>query len=221
MDGKHWGNNTEDLHPADWAQLVYKTLAPLYPDIRPALQFTNPFQLLVATVLSAQCTDERVNQVTPALFERFPNPESMAMADRAELEELIYSTGFYHTKARALLDLSQALVTQFGGTVPDTMEDLTSLRGVGRKTASVILSACYHKPALIVDTHVSRLCLRLGFTTTRDPDKVEAALARLYQKNQWITIGHCLNQHGRKACTARKPHCTACPLSTYCPKVGV
>ncbi|AEJ19326.1 endonuclease III [Gracilinema caldarium] len=209
------------MHRETMAQFVYNTLAPLYPDIRPALYFTNPFQLLVATVLSAQCTDERVNQVTPALFERFPSPELMAKADKVEVESLIYSTGFYHDKARALLDLSRSILRDYGGHVPDTMEELTRLRGVGRKTASVILSACYNKPALIVDTHVSRICLRLGFTTTRDPDKVEAALALLYQENQWITIGHCLNQHGRRVCTARKPQCTACPLSSNCPKVGI
>lgn len=206
---------------ATWAKLVYTTLVPLYPNPTPELHFANPFQLLVATVLSAQCTDERVNQVTPALFERYPGPEALAEAEKGELERLIYSTGFYHAKARALKDLSRTILRDFGSQVPDTMEALTSLRGVGRKTASVILSACYNKPALIVDTHVSRLCLRLGFTGNRDPEKAEQILAELYGHNQWISIGHALNQHGRNICRSRKPDCNHCPLAMHCPKIGL
>lgn len=205
----------------DWAQFVDKTLAPLYPYPKPELHFENPFQLLVATVLSAQCTDERVNQVTPVLFEQFPDPQAMAKAERSELERIIYSTGFYHAKARSIQDLSRAILSQYNGQVPNTMEALTSLRGVGRKTAGVILSACYNVPALIVDTHVSRICFRLGFTGDRNPSKTESMLAQLYHQDQWITIGHCLNQHGRRVCTSRRPDCIGCPLSLHCPKTGV
>jgi len=204
-----------------WAQFVYIALSPLYPNPKPELHYKSPFQLLVATVLSAQCTDERVNQVTPALFERFPGPEELAEAKEPELEGLIYSTGFYHAKARALKNLSRTLVIEYGGRVPDTMEGLTKLHGVGRKTASVILSACYNKPAIIVDTHVSRICLRLGFTGSRDPEKTEKVLAKLYRQDQWINIGHALNQHGRRVCTSRKPDCAHCPLAIDCPKVGL
>jgi len=221
LESPIWLCYNRPMQRQTWAQLVYKVLEPLYPNPKPALNFESPFQLLVATVLSAQCTDERVNQVTPALFKRFPDPRSFAQADATELESLIYSTGFYHTKARAIKELASTIVSKFGGLVPDTMEALTSLRGVGRKTASVILSACYNKPALIVDTHVSRLCVRLGFTTSRDPQKAEATLAELYSENQWVAIGHCLNQHGRQVCKSRKPDCPHCPLRDHCPKRGL
>lgn len=209
------------MNRQEWAQTIFNTLAPLYPDPKPALNYASPFQLLVATVLSAQCTDERVNRVTPVLFQRFPTPVAMASAEPAELEELIFSTGFYRAKAKALIELSRVINTRYDGIVPDDMEALTTLRGVGRKTASVILSACYNRPALIVDTHVSRLCLRLGLTESRVPEKTEQILASLYRENQWITLGHCLNQHGRQVCTARKPDCVRCPLSEHCPKQGL
>ncbi|MCA1950400.1 MAG: endonuclease III [Treponema sp.] len=204
-----------------WAQYIYTILTSLYPNPAPALDYSTPFQLLVATVLSAQCTDERVNQVSPALFSRFPTPEAMAGAEIEELESLIYSTGFYRAKALALKELSRTISIEHHGHVPDSMEALTALRGVGRKTASVILSACYQKPAIIVDTHVSRISLRLGLTASRDPDKTERTLAGLYREDQWISIGHSLNRHGRQVCTARQPACAACPLQKECPKQGL
>jgi len=199
-------------------------LARLYPGSASelcALRFESPFQLLVATVLSAQCTDERVNMVVPALFARYPGPAEMAAADRNELEDLIRSTGFFRAKANHLLGASQALLDRHGGTVPRTMEELTDLPGVGRKTANVVLSVAFFLPGLPVDTHVGRLAGRLGLSGATDPVRIETDLCELYPKDQWGALSLRLIQHGRRVCAARRPLCGSCELADLCPSRGV
>lgn len=192
-------------------------LGGLYPAPRPALDFASPFQLLVATVLSAQCTDAMVNTVTPALFARWPDPAALATADSAELEAAIHSTGFFRAKARHLMSLSRAILADHGGEVPLTMEDLTALSGVGRKTAGVVLSVFAGAPAIIVDTHFGRVSRRLGFSAEEDPGKLERDIARFIPEKRWTDFSHQLNLHGRATCTARSPRCPACPVARYCP----
>lgn len=182
-----------------------------------ALKFENAFQLLVATVLSAQTTDERVNQVTPTVFARYPTPADLAVADPAELENLIHSTGFFRAKAKNLIGLAAALEERFGGAVPDRMEDLDALPGVGRKTANVILSVGFGKPGLAVDTHVSRLARRLGLTNSSDPVRIERDVCALLPAMEWATFGLRLILHGRRICVARKPRCSDCVLADFCP----
>jgi len=193
----------------------------LYPDARSALNHRNALELLVATILSAQCTDERVNQVTPALFERYPDAAAFAAADPGELEDLIRSTGFFHNKARAIRECCADIVAKHGGQVPRTLEELTPLRGVGRKTANVVLGDAYGVPGVVVDTHVARLSARLGLTRERDPVKIEFALMPLVPRERWTLFSHWLILHGRRVCIARKPRCSICPLRPYCPQVGV
>jgi endonuclease-3 len=193
----------------------------LYPDARCALDHRNALELLVATILSAQCTDERVNQVTPALFERYPNAAAFAAADLEELESLIRSTGFYHNKARAIRECCADIVAKHGGQVPRTLEELTPLRGVGRKTANVVLGNAYGVPGLVVDTHVSRLAARLGLTREKDAVKIEFALMPLVPRERWTLFSHWLILHGRRVCIARKPRCSICPLRPHCPQIGV
>ncbi len=200
---------------------ILALLRPLYPDLRPQLDYADPFQLLVATVLSAQCTDARVNQVTPALFARFPGPADLAAAPPEELEALIHSTGFFRAKARNLLGLARRLVAVHQGAVPADMRDLTQLPGVGRKTAGVVLSACFGGAALIVDTHFGRVCRRLGLSGSDDPAALERDLGRLLPPERWTEASHLLNRHGRAFCTARKPACAACPVRDLCPRQGV
>jgi len=185
------------------------------------LSYRNPFELLVATVLAAQCTDERVNRVTPALFRSYPDPPAFAGAGQAELEEAVRPTGFYRNKAKALRELSAAIVLRHKGAVPGTMEALTALPGVGRKTASVLLGACFGTPALPVDTHVARVSFRLGLTAETDPNRIERDLMPLFPREEWGGINHLLVDHGRETCTARSPRCAACLLADICPKVGV
>ena len=193
----------------------------LYPDARSALNHRNALELLVATILSAQCTDERVNQVTPALFERYPDAAAFAAADPGELEDLIRSTGFFHNKARAIRECCADIVAKHGGQVPRTLEELTPLRGVGRKTANVVLGDAYGVPGVVVDTHVARLSARLGLTRERDPVKIEFALMPLVPRERWTLFSHWLILHGRRVCIARKPRCSICPLRPHCPQVGV
>ena len=193
----------------------------LYPDARSALHYRNALELLVATILSAQCTDERVNQVTPALFERYPDAAAFAAADPGELEGLIRSTGFFHNKARAIRECCADIVAKHGGQVPRTLEELTPLRGVGRKTANVVLGNAYGVPGLVVDTHVSRLAGRLGLTRERDPVKIEFALMPLVPRERWTLFSHWLILHGRRVCIARKPRCSICALRPHCPQLGV
>jgi endonuclease-3 len=189
-----------------------------HPAAHTALDHHNPYELLVATILSAQCTDKRVNEVTPALFRRFPAPRDLAAASLPELEELVRTTGFYRNKARALLGLGQALVADHGGQVPSTLDELTALPGVGRKTANVVLGNAFGINAgVVVDTHVQRLSRRLGLTTATDPVKIERDLMPLVPQEDWAHWSNLLIAHGRQVCRARKPDCAACVLVDLCP----
>jgi endonuclease-3 len=200
---------------------VLDFLARAYPSARVALRHENPFQLLMATVLAAQCTDDRVNQVTPALFARYPGPEAFAAASQEEIEDAVRPTGFYRNKAKALRGIAAALVSRHGGAVPKTMETLTALPGVGRKTAAVVLGACFHVDALPVDTHVSRVSFRLGLTRSKDPARIEEDLAfAVPEKKRWEFATR-LGWHGRRVCVARPPRCSSCGLSPVCPRKGV
>jgi len=192
-----------------------------YPDARVLLDSGSPFELLVATVLAAQCTDERVNRVTPALFGRYPGPEAFAAAPQAEMERAVRPTGFYRNKAKALRGLSAAIVEKHGGRVPATMRELAALPGVGRKTASIILGACFGADALPVDTHVGRVAHRLGLTASKEPGRIEDDLARVVPEGRRWKFATRLGWHGRRICVARKPRCAECGLSAVCPKVGV
>lgn len=200
---------------------LLRELKRLYPDVRCSLHHETPFQLLVATILSAQCTDARVNLITPALFARFPDPQRLAKADLAELESLIQSTGFYHNKAKNLLACSQRIVEQHHGEVPRTMDALVQLAGVGRKTANVILGNAFDVPGLPVDTHVTRLSQRLGLTTNTTPERIEEDLTALVPRAEWTRFGLRLIYHGRQVCHARKPLCDGCALVELCPQLGV
>ena len=202
------------------ARRINRELAALYPEAHCELDFTNPLQLAVATILSAQCTDKRVNEVTPALFGRYPDAESLAAADRTELEELIRSTGFYRNKATSLIGLGQALCDRFGGEVPGRMTQLVTLPGVGRKTANVILGNAFGVPGITVDTHMLRLSRRFGWTSSSDPVEVERDLCALFPRSEWTMLSHRVIFHGRRRCHARKPACGACPVAQWCPAYG-
>jgi len=201
--------------------LVLAELANLYPTAPIELNFETPFQLLVATILSAQCTDVRVNLVTPALFAAYPTPQTMARAPRSHLEELIRSTGFFRNKAKNILGAAAAILRDHGGEVPRTLDELILLPGVGRKTANVVLGDAFDTPGITVDTHVGRLSRRLGLTKWNDPVKVEFALNKLIPRAEWTIFSHRLILHGRAVCAARKPACDRCTLAPLCPKVGV
>jgi len=192
-----------------------------YPGATTALHHENPLQLLVATILSAQCTDERVNRTTPALFARFPDAPALAAAPQAELEGLIRSTGFFRNKARSIRECCADIVARHGGEVPRTMEALVALRGVGRKTANVVLGNAFGIPGVVVDTHVQRLSRRLGLTGEIDPVKIELALMPIVPRERWTAFSHWLILHGRQVCAARKPRCSFCALAPHCPRVGV
>jgi endonuclease-3 len=196
-------------------------LAAEYPDAECALRHDNPYQLLVATILSAQCTDERVNQVTPAVFARYPTTADMAAAIPGELEALIRPTGFYRNKTRSLLGMAQAVEDRHSGKIPSTMEELATLPGVGRKTANVILSVGFERPGLPVDTHVGRLSRRLGLTIETDPVKVERELNAMLPPPEWGLFSLRMIEHGRQVCLARKPRCPICVLNDYCPSSQV
>jgi endonuclease-3 len=199
------------------ARKTGETLAAAYPDATCALHFSNPLELLIATILSAQCTDVRVNMVTPALFKKYPTARDYAEAKPHELEELIRSTGFYHNKAKAILAACKDIVERFGGDVPGTLEELCTLRGVGRKTANVVLGNAFNTPGIVVDTHVSRVSQRLGLTKQKDPEKIEADLMRLFPPERWTQLSHEMIFHGRRRCRAPKPICSGCPLLQLCP----
>ena len=202
------------------ARKIGRTLAEAYPDARCELDFSDPLQLLVATVLSAQCTDKRVNQVTPTLFSRYPNAVAYAAARREDIEAIIQPTGFFRAKAASIQGIAQALCDRYGGEVPDRLEDLVTLPGVGRKTANVVLGNAFGTPGITVDTHVGRLARRLGWTTYDDPDKVEADLMALFPRAEWTDLSHRLIWHGRRCCHARRPACGACPVARWCPSFG-
>jgi endonuclease III len=199
------------------ALTVLKRLKKEFPDAKCALEHETPHQLLVATILSAQCTDVRVNIVTRDLFRKYRDVAAFAAADPAEMEQDVKSTGFFRMKARALLEMSQDILTQHGGKVPRTMEELTALRGVGRKTANVILGNAFGIPGLVVDTHVRRLSNRLGFTVQQDPVKIEAELSALLPRTWWTLSSHLLILHGRATCKARRPACPECAVRDLCP----
>ena len=196
---------------------VLKRLEASIPDPKMELTYRSPFELLVATVLSAQTTDRMVNRVTPALFGRYPNPKALAAANLADLEEILRPTGFFHRKALQVRELAAALLQKFGGRVPDRMDDLVSLPGVGRKTASVVLAHAFHKPAIFVDTHVGRVCRRLGWTRSDNPEKIEQTLSELLPRELWIDSASRLLLHGRYICLAKNPLCGQCVLSDICP----
>lgn len=197
---------------------VIRRLKRLYPDATCSLDFDGPLQLLVATILSAQCTDERVNRVTPGLFEAYPEAEDLAAAPLSDLEDLIRSTGFFRNKARSIQGCCQALVDRHGGAVPRTMEELTALDGVGRKTANVVLGTAFDiADGVVVDTHVKRISGRLGLTAQTDPEKIEQDLMALVPNTDWIVLPHLFIRHGRATCTARSPDCEACRLADLCP----
>lgn len=199
---------------------MYRALVETYPDAHCELDFTTPFELLVATVLSAQSTDKGVNLVTPRLFARYPTPAALAGAERAELEEIIHPTGFYRAKAENLLKLASRLVTEFDGEVPRTLKELTSLAGVGRKTANVVLGNAYGVPGITPDTHFQRLTRRFGWTAAPDADGVEREVGELFPKKDWVMLCHVVIWHGRRRCFARKPACGACPIAQWCPSFG-
>ncbi len=201
--------------------MIIRVLRRHYPEAKCSLNFKTPFQLLVSTILSAQCTDDRVNRVTPALFKKFPGPKEMAGADLKEIERLIQSTGFFRSKARSILEASCSIVEKHGGEVPGDLDSLIKLRGVGRKTANVVLGTVFSVPGLVVDTHVGRISRRMGFTRSHDPEKVEQELMRIVSRKDWVEYSHLLIAHGREVCTARRAYCEDCPIRNYCPKVGV
>ncbi|GGV20467.1 hypothetical protein GCM10010293_16270 [Streptomyces griseoflavus] len=202
------------------ARRINRELAEVYPYAHPELDFENPFQLVVATVLSAQTTDLRVNQTTPALFARYPTPEDLAAADPEEVEEILRPTGFFRAKTKSVIGLSKAIAEDFGGEVPGRLEDLVKLPGVGRKTAFVVLGNAFGRPGITVDTHFQRLVRRWRWTAETDPDKIEAAIGALFPKSDWTDLSHHVIWHGRRICHARKPACGACPIAALCPAYG-
>jgi endonuclease III len=203
------------------ARQMNRILAETYPDAHTELNFENPFQLLIATVLSAQTTDKRVNMTTPTLFAAYPTPDDMAAASPDALEEMLKPTGFYRNKAKAIIGLSAAIRDQFGGVVPSKLKDLDALPGVGRKTANVVLGNAFGVPGITVDTHFQRLARRFGWTTQTDPEKIERDVGALFPKSDWTLLSHHLIWHGRRICHARRPACGACPLAALCPSFGL
>ena len=204
------------------ASLLYDRLLALYPDAHCELDFGTPFQLAVATILSAQCTDKRVNMVTPVLFTRYPTVESLARARQEDVEEIIKSTGFFRNKAKSIIAMAGALMDAHGGDVPSTMDMLVTLPGIGRKTANVILGNAFNtNEGVVVDTHVGRLATRLGLTSETDPVKVEQGLMQLFPRDRWTMLAHLLIFHGRRVCDARKPRCGECTLADVCPSADV
>lgn len=203
------------------ARRINRTLAVAYPDAHCELDFRNPLELTVATILSAQCTDVRVNQVTPALFARYQTAQDYASADRSELEEMIRPTGFYRNKANSLIGLGEALISQYDGEVPGTLEQLVELPGVGRKTANVVLGNAFGVPGITVDTHFGRLARRLKLTELEDPVKIEQEMNVLIEKSEWTMFSHRLIFHGRRICHSRRAACGACMLAADCPSFGL
>ena len=203
------------------ARAVYRILSKTYPEIRCELDFKNPLELIVATVLSAQCTDKRVNTITPALFKKYKTAKAYAGADIHKLEELVFQTGFYRAKARHLKGIGIKLVEEFNGEVPSTLEELITLPGVGRKTANVVLGHAFDIPGITVDTHFGRLSRRFGWTKEMDPVKVERIVGELIPQKEWTNLSQRMIWHGRRICHSRKPACGACPVAKICPSVGI
>jgi endonuclease-3 len=210
--------------PPDPARVrsIVDGLEELYPDVDCELDRETPFQLVCATILSAQCTDERVNKVTPELFRRYPTPEAMARAPLPALEKIIKSTGFFRQKAKSLKGTAAGIVERFGGQVPRTLAELTTLPGVARKTANVVLGTAFGlAEGIVVDTHIQRLAMRLGLTRTTEPKGIEQDLMKVLPRDSWIRMGHQLIWHGRRVCFARKPNCAECTLASFCPSAGI
>ena len=203
------------------AKAVYRILTKTYPNIYCELDFTNPLELIIATVLSAQCTDKRVNTVTPALFKKYKNPKAYAKADIHDIEDLVHSTGFYRAKARNIKALNIKLLEDFGGEVPRTLEELITLPGVGRKTANVVLGHAFGITGITVDTHFGRLSRRFGWSKNLDPVKVEFEVGELITQKEWTNLSQRMIWHGRRVCHSRKPACGACSLAKLCPSFGV
>jgi len=203
------------------ARAMYRILTKTYPEIRCELDFQNPLQLIIATVLSAQCTDKRVNSLTPALFKRYKNVKAFAGADLLDIEKLIFQAGFYKVKARHIKGLATKILTDFGGEVPGSLEELITLPGVGRKTANVVLGHAFDIPGITVDTHFGRLSRRFGWTTEIDPVKVERIVGELIPREEWTNLSQRMIWHGRRICHSRKPACGVCPLAKMCPSVGI
>ena len=211
-----------DKDRKDHARRVCKGLERAYPEAACALLHSDPYQLLVATILSAQCTDARVNMVTPELFRRFPDAVSLSSADQGELESLIRSTGFFRAKSRNLLAMARKVAEDHGGEIPNDLDSLTALPGVGRKTANVVLGTAFGiASGVVVDTHVKRLAHRLGLSARKTPEHIEQDLMQIIPRNQWVDLSHRLIHHGRRVCVARRPRCDDCSLAPFCPKVGV
>ncbi len=200
---------------------IIRILEEEYPDSKIALDYETPFQLLIATILAAQCTDARVNQVTPGLFEKYPTPQEFVDAPQEELEQDIYSTGFYRNKAKSIKNASKTLLEEHNGKVPGTMEDLVKLPGVGRKTANVLLGHCFNTPGIVVDTHVKRISNLLELVDSENPDIIERQLLELVPKEKQVRFSHLLADHGRAICIARRPRCEICPISSLCPSSKV
>ena len=203
------------------ARAVYRILSKTYPEIRCELDFKNPLELIVATVLSAQCTDKRVNTITPALFKKYKTAKAYAGADIHQLEELVFQTGFYRAKARHIKGIGIKLLEEFNGEVPSTLEELITLPGVGRKTANVVLGHAFDIPGITVDTHFGRLCRRFEWTSSKDPVKVEIDVQELIPEKEWTNLSQRMIWHGRRICHSRKPACGACPVAKICPSVGI
>jgi endonuclease-3 len=203
------------------AKAIYRQLTKSYPNVRCELDYNSAFQLLVATVLSAQCTDKRVNQTTPALFKRYPNPKRMSKADLKDIQRLVKSTGFFRAKAKNIKALSNKIMEDFGGNVPKDLEDLITLPGVGRKTANVVLGHAFGIPGITVDTHFGRLSRRFGWSKQNDPVKVEFEVGELIAEKEWTNLSQRMIWHGRRVCHSRKPACGACPLAKLCPSYGI
>ena len=203
------------------ARRINRELAAVYPDAHCELNFASPLELLVATILSAQTTDKRVNMVTPVLFARYKSAADYAAADREDMEKIIQSTGFYRAKTANLIALGQALCDRYGGEVPRRLKDLVTLPGVGRKTANVVLGNAFGVPGITVDTHFARLATRFGWTTQTDPVKIELEVGALFPRSEWTMLSHRLIWHGRRICHARRPACGACPIARLCPSFGI
>jgi endonuclease-3 len=203
------------------AKVIYRQLSKSYPNVRCELDYKNAFQLLVATVLSAQCTDKRVNQTTPALFKKYPNPQKMANADLRDIQKLVKSTGFFRAKAKNIKGLSNKIMEEFDGKVPSNLEDLITLPGVGRKTANLVLGHAFGIPGITVDTHFGRLSRRFGWSKQSNPVKVEFEVGELIPEKEWTNLSQRMIWHGRRICHSRKPACGACTLAKLCPSYGI
>jgi endonuclease-3 len=203
------------------AKVIYRQLSKNYPNVRCELDYKTAFQLLVATVLSAQCTDKRVNQTTPALFKKYPNPQKMAKADLRDIQKLVKSTGFFRAKAKNIKGLSNKIMEEFDGKVPSNLEDLITLPGVGRKTANVVLGHAFGIPGITVDTHFGRLSRRFGWSKQNNPVKVEFEVGELIPEKEWTNLSQRMIWHGRRVCHSRKPACGACALAKLCPSYGI